>query len=102
VAELSRHGLYLVTSRIERQKWRFCDACDLFGPLAVRLVVAADRRRSGLPLELGNLGPMTSPYEDDEPLLPDQTRDDDPRSWGENDSGSDDDERILREVPPHH
>jgi hypothetical protein len=46
---------------------------------------------------------MTSPYEDDEPLLPDQTRDDDPRSWGESDSGSnDDDERILREVPPHH
>ncbi|GAA1630676.1 hypothetical protein GCM10009744_18450 [Kribbella alba] len=46
---------------------------------------------------------MTSPYEDDEPLLPDQTRDDDPRSWGEHDSATDDDdERILREVPPHH
>jgi hypothetical protein len=46
---------------------------------------------------------MTSPYEDDEPLLPDQTRDDDPRSWGERDSQTDDDdERILREVPPHH
>ncbi|MGY4768173.1 hypothetical protein ACXC9Q_14775 [Kribbella sp. CWNU-51] len=44
---------------------------------------------------------MTSPYEDDEPLLPEQTRDDDPRTWGDNDSG-DDDERILNEVPPHH
>ena len=44
---------------------------------------------------------MTSPYEDDEPLLPEQTRDDDPRAWGENDSGNDDD-RILNEVPPHH
>jgi hypothetical protein len=44
---------------------------------------------------------MTSPYEDDEPVLPEQTRDDDPRGWGE--TGSDrDDERILREVPPHH
>ena len=29
---------------------------------------------------------MTSPYEDDEPLLPEQTRDDDPRTWGDNDS----------------
>jgi hypothetical protein len=45
---------------------------------------------------------MTSPYEDDEPLLPDQTRDEDPRTWGDDDSGSDDDERILNEVPPHH
>jgi hypothetical protein len=44
---------------------------------------------------------MTSPYEDDEPLLPEQTRDDDPRTWGDNDF-SDDDERILNEVPPHH
>jgi hypothetical protein len=43
---------------------------------------------------------MSSPYEDDEPLLPDQTRDDDPRTWGDHDS--EDDERILREVPPHH
>jgi len=53
-------------------------------------------------LRAGNLGDMTSPYEDDEPLLPDQTRDDDPRTWGDNDFGSDDDDRILREVPPHH
>jgi hypothetical protein len=44
---------------------------------------------------------MTTPY-DDEPVLPEQTRDDDPRSWGEKDSTSEDDERILREVPPHH
>jgi hypothetical protein len=44
---------------------------------------------------------MTIPY-DDEPVLPEQTRDDDARSWGEHDSRSDDDERILREVPPHH
>ena len=45
---------------------------------------------------------MTTPYEDDEPVLPEQTRDDDPRSWGERSAGDDDDERILREVPPHH
>lgn len=48
-----------------------------------------------------SLGAMTTPY-DDEPVLPEQTRDDDPRSWGEKDSTSEDDERILREVPPHH
>jgi hypothetical protein len=45
---------------------------------------------------------MSTPYEDDEPLFPEQTRDDDARSWGERESSSDDDERILREVPPHH
>ncbi|MFC0627873.1 hypothetical protein [Kribbella deserti] len=44
---------------------------------------------------------MSTPYEDDEPVLPDQTRDDDPRSWGES-SPEDDDERFLRDVPPHH
>ncbi|WP_328991274.1 hypothetical protein OG394_33975 [Kribbella sp. NBC_01245] len=43
---------------------------------------------------------MSTPYEEDEPVLPDQTRDDDPRSWGE--STEEDDERFLREVPPHH
>ena len=32
---------------------------------------------------------MTNPYEDDEPLLPEQTRDDDPRTWGDNDSDND-------------
>lgn len=41
---------------------------------------------------------MTSPH-DDEPVLPDQTSDDDPRKWGDD---HDDDERILREIPPHH
>ena len=45
---------------------------------------------------------MSTPY-DDEPVFPDQTSDDDPRSWGEHpDDASDDDERIRREVPPHH
>jgi len=44
---------------------------------------------------------VSSPYDDDEPVFPDQTSDDDPRSWGERDS-DEDDERILREVPPHH
>jgi hypothetical protein len=43
---------------------------------------------------------MSTPY-DDEPVLPDQTRDDDPRAWGEyGDSARD--EEIRREVPPHH
>jgi hypothetical protein len=46
---------------------------------------------------------MTTPH-DDEPVFPDQTSDDDPRSWGEepSDPAEDDDERIRREVPPHH
>lgn len=44
---------------------------------------------------------MSTPY-DDEPVLPDQTSDDDPRGWGERDDDNGDDERILREVPPHH
>lgn len=87
MAELSRHSVYLVTREIECQKWHSCNACGLSGA------------RSRLSR---NLVGMTSPYEDDEPLLPEQTRDDDPRSWGESGSDSDDDERILREVPPHH
>jgi hypothetical protein len=40
--------------------------------------------------------------DDDGPVLPQQTRDDDPREWGEERGGDSDDERILREVPPHH
>jgi hypothetical protein len=46
---------------------------------------------------------MSTPYDDDEPVFPDQTSDDDPRAWGEHSADdSDDDERIRREVPPHH
>jgi hypothetical protein len=46
---------------------------------------------------------MMSTPNDDEPVFPEQTSDDDPRSWGEHpDDASDDDERIRREVPPHH
>src|SRR5215207_2959024 len=33
VAELSRRGVYLVTRRIECQKWQICNACDLYGSL---------------------------------------------------------------------
>jgi hypothetical protein len=36
---------------------------------------------------------------DDEPVLPEQTRDDTDSGWG--DSAKDDDERLLRERPPH-
>lgn len=39
----------------------------------------------------------------DDDLLPEQTEDDRDEGWGEAGAGSrDDDERILREVPPHH
>ncbi len=33
-------------------------------------------------------------------VLPDRAREDDPAGWG--DAPYDDDERLLREVPPHH
>ena len=36
----------------------------------------------------------------EEPVLPEQTRDDTDRGWGE-DPPEDDDERLLRERPPH-
>jgi hypothetical protein len=35
-----------------------------------------------------------------EPVLPDHTRDEEGASWGE--AEYDDDERLRREVPPHH
>lgn len=48
-------------------------------------------------------GPRSDARYDDEPVLPQQTWDEDPRAWGEHaDGGDSDDERILREVPPHH
>lgn len=37
----------------------------------------------------------------DDDLLPEQTEDDRDEGWGEAPGGPDDD-RILREVPPHH
>lgn len=37
----------------------------------------------------------------DEDLLPDRTRDERDEGWGEREP-ADDDERFLREVPPHH
>ncbi len=45
-----------------------------------------------------------TPSRDTEPVLPDQTRDDTDRGWGEDggrDDRGDDDERFLRERPPH-
>ncbi len=44
---------------------------------------------------------VTNPY-DDEPVFAEQTSDDDPRTWGDDRDSGDDDERIWREVPPHH
>jgi hypothetical protein len=42
----------------------------------------------------------TVPLDDEErPILPDQTRDDTDRDWGERRSGND--ERLLDERPPH-
>ena len=39
----------------------------------------------------------------DEPVLTDQTTDDTDRGWGEDggDGDADDDERLIREKPPH-
>ena len=38
----------------------------------------------------------------DDELLPDQTTDDTDRGWGESpDDAEDDDERLIREKPPH-
>jgi hypothetical protein len=38
----------------------------------------------------------------DDELLPDQTADDTDRGWGEHpDDTEDDDERLIREKPPH-
>ena len=39
----------------------------------------------------------------DDPLLPDITRDETDAGWGDRpESDCDADERILREIPPHH
>ncbi len=44
----------------------------------------------------------TQGYEDrDGEVLPDQTSDDTDRGWGERPDDADDDERLLREKPPH-
>ena len=41
-------------------------------------------------------------YDDgDDEVLPDQTSDDTDRGWGEQPDDADDDERLLREKPPH-
>ena len=38
-------------------------------------------------------------FDDGEPMLPEQTRDDTDRGWGERAGGNDD--RLLEERPPH-
>ena len=41
-------------------------------------------------------------YDDgDDEVLPDQTSDDTDRGWGERPDDTDDEERLLREKPPH-
>ena len=46
-------------------------------------------------------GPDVRPS-DDEPVLPDQTADDTDRGWGERDEDElSEDERLIREKPPH-
>ena len=37
----------------------------------------------------------------DDEVLPEQTSDDTDRGWGEPDDDLDDDERLIREKPPH-
>ena len=51
--------------------------------------------------------PVTEPRPEraDDPayddLLPEQTADDTDRGWGEHPDDADDDERLIREKPPH-
>ena len=45
---------------------------------------------------------MTESPPGDRPLLPEQTSDEHDEGWGEFPGERDDDERILRERPPHH
>ena len=45
--------------------------------------------------------PRSASPTDDEPVLPDQTADDTDRGWGERDDDLSDDERLIREKPPH-
>jgi hypothetical protein len=44
---------------------------------------------------------MSESRGEDEVALPDQTTDDTDRGWGEEADEADDDERLLREKPPH-
>lgn len=39
--------------------------------------------------------------EQDDELFPEQTADDTDRGWGEHPGDEDDDERLIREKPPH-
>ncbi len=41
------------------------------------------------------------PRPDDEPVLPEQSRDDTDIGWGEDAGRDDDDEPLLRDRPPH-
>ena len=38
----------------------------------------------------------------EDPLLPDRAAEDDPERWGDHDRRGRDDDRLWREVPPHH
>jgi hypothetical protein len=40
--------------------------------------------------------------QDERPVLPEQTGDDTDRGWGDDAREREDDDRILRELPPHH
>ena len=42
-----------------------------------------------------------SEHEDEAPVLPDRADDDSDTGWGERDDDRDDDERFLRDRPPH-
>ena len=48
-----------------------------------------------------NLVGVSEPQGYDDELLPDQTTDDTDRGWGEQPDDADDDERLIREKPPH-
>ena len=46
-------------------------------------------------------GPDRDQPDREDELLPEQTSDDTDRGWGEHDEELSDDERLIREKPPH-
>ena len=46
-------------------------------------------------------GPDRDHLDGDDEVLPEQTSDDTDRGWGEHDDELSDDERLIREKPPH-
>lgn len=62
--------------------------------------MAGRRRRAGWRASLAGVSERDDRDRYDE-VLPEQTTDDTDRGWGEHPDGEDDDDRLIREKPPH-